>query len=58
MGNKSLAVFQRLLKDDGEISAEAVVTSVVMDLNTRQAVPLPDTVKNLFPSGGGSTRSG
>ena len=47
MGRKSFAVFQRLMKEDGEISAEAVVTSVVMDLDTRLAIPLPDAVSPL-----------
>lgn len=49
MGTKSFAVFQRLMKANGAISAEAVVTSVVMDLDTRLAVRLPMELANLFP---------
>lgn len=49
LGNKSFAVFQRLLKENGETAAEALVTSVVMDLDTREAVPLPAALAALFP---------
>lgn len=52
IGNKSFAVMQRLLKEGGELSAEAVVTSVVMDLDTRQAIALPRTLSPLFPGAG------
>lgn len=49
LGTKSFAVLQRLMKADDTISAEAVVTSVVMDLDTRQAVVLPRTLEQFFP---------
>ena len=49
VGTKSFAVFQRLMKADGAISAEAVVTSVVMDLDNRLAFALPEAVSGLFP---------
>ncbi|MFT5393706.1 MAG: thioesterase-3 [Gammaproteobacteria bacterium] len=49
LGGKSFAVLQRLLKEDGQLSAEVVVTSVVMDLDTRKSVPLPRTLAPLFP---------
>jgi len=49
VGTKSFAVFQRLMKADGAISAEAVVTSVVMDLDNRLAIALPEAVYGLFP---------
>ena len=49
MGTKSFAVLQRLMKADGAISAEAVVTSVGMDLDTRVAIALPSGVSGLFP---------
>ena len=50
LGTKSFAVFQGLLKENEDISAEAVVTSVVMDLASREAVVLPRTIAALFPA--------
>ena len=50
LGGKSFSVLQRLMKEDGQLSAEAVVTSVVMDLDTRRSVPLPRTLVPLFPT--------
>ena len=48
VGRKSFAVTQRLLKPEGIVAAEAVVTSVVMDLNARRAIVLPTSVLALF----------
>ena len=52
LGNKSFALLQRILKENGETSAEAVVTSVVMDLEQRKSVPLPGALVPLFPDDG------
>lgn len=47
-GNKSFVVSQRIEKEDGTVAAEAQVTSVVMDLRTRGAVPLNSDIRALF----------
>ncbi|MEM7408366.1 MAG: acyl-CoA thioesterase [Pseudomonadota bacterium] len=49
-GSKSLAVRQEIRKANGELAAEATVTSVVMNLETRKSVVLPPAVKALFPT--------
>tara|TARA_Y100001934_G_scaffold237941_1_gene290464 strand:+ start:1746 stop:2156 length:411 start_codon:yes stop_codon:yes gene_type:complete len=48
VGGKSFTVVQRIEKAGGGLSAEAQVTSVVMDLDTRSAIKLPDTARALF----------
>lgn len=50
VGSKSLAVRQQIVKDNGELAAEATVTSVVMNLGTRKSVALPESVRALFPT--------
>lgn len=49
-GTKSFRVAQRIEKVSGELAAEASVTSVIMDLKTRVAVPLSDGARTLFPA--------
>jgi thioesterase III len=41
VGRKSFTVRQQIHKADGTLAAEASVTSVVMDLNSRSAITLP-----------------
>ncbi|ETX05568.1 acyl-CoA thioesterase [Candidatus Entotheonella palauensis] len=57
LGRKSLALRQVINKPSGDLAAEAVVTSVVMDLQTRTAVVLPDSLAAFFdgnlPDAGG-----
>ena len=48
VGRKSFAVSQTLLKQTGAVAAKAVVTSVVMDLDVRRAIVLPQSVPPLF----------
>ena len=50
MGSKSLALRQIMYKPDGALAADAVVTSVVMDLRSRSTVALPESLRPLFPS--------
>ncbi|MEM7255247.1 MAG: acyl-CoA thioesterase [Pseudomonadota bacterium] len=50
VGRKSLALRQVMLKPDGEVAADAVVTSVVMDLQSRAGVVLPTSVHQFFES--------
>ena len=47
-GAKSFVVGQRIEKADGTLAADAQVTSVVMDLRTRRAVPLTPAALDLF----------
>lgn len=48
LGRKSLALRQVIKKSSGDLAADAVVTSVVMDLETRTAVVLPDRLAAFF----------
>lgn len=51
LGRKSLALRQVIKKPSGDLAAEAVVTSVVMNLQTRTAVVLPENVAAFFDQG-------
>jgi len=51
LGRKSLALRQVIQKPSGDSAAEAVVTSVVMNLQTRTAVVLPENVTAFFDQG-------
>ncbi len=48
LGRKSLALRQVIKKPSGDLAAEAVVTSVVMDLQSRTAVELPESLTTFF----------
>lgn len=48
LGRKSLALRQVIKKPSGDLAAEAVVTSVVMDLQSRTAVALPESLAAFF----------
>ncbi len=48
LGRKSLALRQAIKKPSGDLAAEAVVTSVVMDLQSRTAVVLPENLTAFF----------
>ena len=48
LGRKSLAVRQEIRMDSGELAAEAVVTSVMMDLQSRTALVLPADLAGVF----------
>ena len=48
LGRKSLALRQTIRKPLGDLAAEAVVTSVVINVETRNAVVLPDDLSTLF----------
>ncbi len=50
LGRKSLALRQVIKKPSGDLAAEAVVTSVVMDLQSRTAVALPENLAAFFRS--------
>ena len=44
MGTKSIVIAHEILKPDGEIAIEGRATSVVMDLDARQIIPVPACV--------------
>lgn len=48
LGTKSLALRQIMVKPGGEIAADALVTSVVMDLCSRTSIALPVTLQAIF----------
>ncbi len=48
LGRKSLVLHQVIKKSSGEFAADAVVTSVVMNLESRTAVVLPDCLATFF----------
>jgi len=44
MGKKSIVVAHELVKPDGEVAVEGRATSVVMDLDARRIIAVPDCV--------------
>lgn len=48
LGQKSLVLHQVMKKPSGDLAADAVVTSVVMDLQDRTAIVLPDSLAAFF----------
>src|SRR5262249_55004119 len=48
-GRTSFALAQRIDRADGTVAADAVVTLVTVDPDTRRAVPLPEEFARLFP---------
>jgi YbgC/YbaW family acyl-CoA thioester hydrolase len=49
-GGTSFALAQRIEKADGAVAADAVVTLVTVDPDTRQPRPLPEEFARLFPA--------
>jgi len=49
-GRTSFALGQRIEKKDGTVTADAVVTLVMIDPTTRRSRPLPEEFARLFPS--------
>jgi len=50
MGTKSIVVAHEILKPGGEVAIEGRATSVVMDLDARRIIPVPDCVaRHLAP---------
>lgn len=47
-GRKSYVLGQQLLNASGDVVADAEVTSVIMDLDARQTVALPDVLARQF----------
>jgi thioesterase-3 len=49
-GRTSFALAQRIVRSDGAVVADGVVTLVTVDPDTRRAVPLPEEFARLFPA--------
>ena len=49
-GRTSFALGQRIARADGAVVADAVVTLVTIDPDTRRARPLPEELARLFPT--------
>ena len=48
-GNKSYVLAQEIVKADGGIAIDAQVTSLVMDLQTRETLPVPESLARYLP---------
>ncbi|WP_127533332.1 acyl-CoA thioesterase [Paenibacillus kobensis] len=48
IGRSSYVLLQRIVNDQGELCADAQVTSVTMDVETRRSRPVPDPLRALF----------
>jgi thioesterase-3 len=48
LGNTSYSLKQEIYNQRGELVADAIVTSVAMDLETRKGRPVPDELRKLF----------
>lgn len=48
-GRTSFVLSQEIWKASGEVSADALVTSVIMDMKERRSVPLPPEFAAVFP---------
>lgn len=53
MGRTSYALKQELYNQHGELCADAVVTSVAMDIETRKGREVPEELRRLFPAAPG-----
>lgn len=51
VGNTSFVLKQELRNARGEVAADAIVTVVTMDSQTRKSRPVPDVLRQMFPAG-------
>ena len=49
-GRKSYALAQEIIKPDDSVAIDGVVTSLVMDMERRQTLPVPDCMARYFPA--------
>ena len=49
-GNKSYALAQEIIKPDGTVAIDGVVTSLIMDMAQHQTLPVPDCMARCFPA--------
>jgi acyl-CoA thioester hydrolase/thioesterase-3 len=57
-GRKSYALAQGIIKPDDSVAIDGVVTSLVMDMERHQTLPVPDCMARLFPAGGSGGEGG
>jgi acyl-CoA thioesterase FadM len=57
-GRKSYALAQEIIKPDDSVAIDGVVTSLVMDMERHQTLPVPDCMARLFPTGGSGGEGG
>ncbi|MBE0595937.1 MAG: acyl-CoA thioesterase [Desulfuromonadales bacterium] len=50
LGSKSFRVEQQIVRPDGVVAIDAVVTSVVMEMASRRVIAVPPVLARLFPS--------
>ncbi|MDH3761758.1 MAG: thioesterase family protein [Gammaproteobacteria bacterium] len=50
-GNKSFTLAHEIIKPDGRIAIDGSVTSVIMDMEQRQTLPVPDSLARYFTAG-------
>lgn len=48
-GTKSFRTAQQIVREDGAVAVEALVTSVVLDMSRRVTVQIPESFADLFP---------
>ena len=48
-GNKSFRLSQEVLKEDGSVAIDAVVTSIVMRMDTHETVEIPPVLRPFLP---------
>ncbi|RAR45237.1 thioesterase family protein [Paenibacillus sp. MDMC362] len=49
VGRTSYVLIQTIYNEQGELCADAAVTSVAMDVHTRKSRPVPEELRQLFP---------
>ncbi len=49
MGTKSFILAQEIVRPDGQVAIDGVTTSVVMDMTTRNIIPVPHCLAKHFP---------
>lgn len=50
MGRTSYVMAQRIYNEQHELCADAIVTSVAMDVTSRKSRPVPEELRRLFPA--------
>lgn len=51
-GNKSFTLAHEIIKPDGRIAIDGSVTSLIMDMEQHQTLPLPQCLARYFPTDG------
>ncbi len=51
-GNKSFTLAHEIIKPDGQVAIDGSVTSLIMDMESHQTLPVPECLARYFPSRG------